>query len=112
MPAEPEQKALYQTYAANQWRMFMWILVDELQTTPSVWNPTILLGKIKKAELFLTLPEATAATAAPATARTATAEQAIFPPSAARRARCSATILSPIHWTPRPTSPRTSAPAG
>ncbi|HXI59571.1 MAG TPA: cytochrome c [Polyangia bacterium] len=61
MPAEPEQKALYQTYAANQWRMFMWILVDELQKTPSVWNPSILLGKIKKAEIFLTLPEVTAA---------------------------------------------------
>ena len=60
MPAEPEQRALYQTYAANQWRMFFWVLVDELQKTPSLWNPTILTGKIKKAEIFLTLPEVVA----------------------------------------------------
>lgn len=53
-PTETEHKALYQTYAANQWRMFIWVLVDELQKTPQVWNPNILLGKIKKAELFLT----------------------------------------------------------
>jgi mono/diheme cytochrome c family protein len=60
MPTEPTQKALYQTYAANMWRMFMWVLVDDLQKNPSVWNPTILMGKIKKAEIFLTLPDITA----------------------------------------------------
>jgi hypothetical protein len=60
MPTEPEQRALYQTYAANQWRMFIWVLVDELQKTPSLWNPNILTGKIKKAEIFLTLPEVAA----------------------------------------------------
>jgi mono/diheme cytochrome c family protein len=59
-PTEPMQKALYQTYAANLWRMFMWVLVDELQTTPQVWNPNILQGKIKKAEIFLTQPEVVA----------------------------------------------------
>jgi hypothetical protein len=53
-PTEAEHKALYQTYAANQWRMFMWVLVDELQKTPQVWNPNILMGKIRKAEIFLT----------------------------------------------------------
>jgi mono/diheme cytochrome c family protein len=63
-PTEPMQKALYQTYAANQWRMFMWVLVDELQTTPQVWNPSILTGKIKKAEIFLTQPEIVAANGA------------------------------------------------
>jgi mono/diheme cytochrome c family protein len=47
---------LYQTYAANQWRMFMWTLIGELQTTPSVWNRAILSGKINKAEIFLTQP--------------------------------------------------------
>jgi hypothetical protein len=56
-PTEPAHKALYQTYAANQWRMFMWVLVDELQKTPQIWNPNILNGKIKKAEIFLTLPD-------------------------------------------------------
>jgi hypothetical protein len=59
-PTEPEHKALYQTYAANQWRMFMWVLVDELQKTPQIWNPGILQGKIKKAEIFLTQPDVTA----------------------------------------------------
>jgi mono/diheme cytochrome c family protein len=56
-PTEPEHKALYQTYAANQWRMFMWVLVDELQKTPQIWNPGILGGKIRKAEIFLTQPD-------------------------------------------------------
>jgi mono/diheme cytochrome c family protein len=59
-PTDPTHKALYQTYAANQWRMFMWILVDELGTTPQIWNPTILQGKIKKAEIFLTQPDVAA----------------------------------------------------
>jgi cytochrome c553 len=59
-PTDPAHKALYQTYAANQWRMFMWTLVGELQTTPQVWNTGILQGKIKKAEIFLTQPEVTA----------------------------------------------------
>jgi len=45
---------LYQTYAANQWRMFMWTLIGELQATPQVWNRNILGGKINKAEIFLT----------------------------------------------------------
>jgi hypothetical protein len=57
MPAEPMQRALYQTYTANMYRMFIWTLVDELQQTPSIWNPPILTGKIKKAEIFLSLPE-------------------------------------------------------
>jgi mono/diheme cytochrome c family protein len=59
-PTDPTHKALYQTYAANQWRMFMWILVDELQTTPQIWNSSILQGKIKKAEIFLTQPDVAA----------------------------------------------------
>jgi hypothetical protein len=59
-PTDPTHKALYQTYAANQWRMFMWTLIGELQATPSVWNPTILGGKINKAEIFLTQPEVAA----------------------------------------------------
>jgi mono/diheme cytochrome c family protein len=54
MPTDAEQKALYQTYTANMYRMFMWVLIDELQTTPEIWNPNILEGKIHKAELFLT----------------------------------------------------------
>jgi hypothetical protein len=67
-PTETEHKALYQTYAANQWRMFIWVLVDELQKTPQVWNPNILLGKIKKAELFLTQPDVAAKNGAQDTA--------------------------------------------
>jgi mono/diheme cytochrome c family protein len=59
-PTEPTQKTLYQTYAANQWRMFMWTLIGELQTTPQIWNPSILGGKINKAEIFLTQPDVTA----------------------------------------------------
>jgi mono/diheme cytochrome c family protein len=52
-PTEATHKALYQTYAANQWRMFIWVLVDELGKNPTVWNKNILLGKINKAEIFL-----------------------------------------------------------
>ena len=59
-PTDPTHKTLYQTYAANQWRMFMWTLIGELQATPSVWNPTILGGKINKAEIFLTQPDVAA----------------------------------------------------
>ena len=51
---------LYQTYAANQWRMFMWTLIGELQTTPQIWNRNILGGKINKAEIFLTQPDVVA----------------------------------------------------
>ena len=61
MPTNADHKALYQTYAANQWRMFMWVLIDELQKNPTVWNKTILLGKISKAEIFLKVPEVAAA---------------------------------------------------
>jgi mono/diheme cytochrome c family protein len=60
MPTDADQKTLFQTYTANMYRMFMWTLVDELQKTPEIWNPTILAGKIKKAEIFLTLPEVAA----------------------------------------------------
>ncbi len=59
-PTGDEHKALYQTYTANMYRMFMWTLVDELQQTPEIWNPTILKGKISKAEIFLTQPEVAA----------------------------------------------------
>jgi mono/diheme cytochrome c family protein len=76
-PTEPEHRKLYQTYAANQWRMFMWILVDELQTTPQVWNPTILTGKIRKAEIFLTQPEVAAANGAADTALIARARELV-----------------------------------
>jgi hypothetical protein len=54
MPTEPQQRALYQTFTANMYRMFVWVLIDELQTTPQIWNPKILEGKLHKAELFLT----------------------------------------------------------
>ncbi len=56
MPTDPDQATLYQTYVANMYRMFMWTLVDELQTTPEIWNPNILKGKINKAEIFLNVP--------------------------------------------------------
>jgi len=59
-PTDATHKALYQTYAANQWRMFMWTLIGELQATPQIWNPSILGGKINKAEIFLTQPDVTA----------------------------------------------------
>jgi cytochrome c553 len=61
-PSDPAHKALYQTYAANQWRMFMWTLVGELQQTPQIWNSGILGGKINKAEIFLTQPDVAAQT--------------------------------------------------
>jgi len=60
MPSDAGHKTLYQTYAANMYRMFLWQLVSELQTTPSIWNPTILKGKIAKAQIFLTLPDVAA----------------------------------------------------
>jgi len=60
MPTPPDHKTLYQTYVANMYRMFMWTLIGELQTTPQIWNPTILAGKINKAEIFLQLPEVAA----------------------------------------------------
>jgi hypothetical protein len=76
-PTEPEHKALYQTYAANQWRMFMWVLVDELQKTPQIWNPTILQGKIKKAEIFLTQADVAATNGAADTALIAQARDLV-----------------------------------
>jgi mono/diheme cytochrome c family protein len=64
----PTHTTLYQTYAANQWRMFMWTLIGELQATPSVWNRNILGGKINKAEIFLTQPAVSATNGAQDTA--------------------------------------------
>jgi cytochrome c553 len=61
MPTDPAHKALYQLYSANMYRMFLWMLVDDLQKDPSVWNKTMLLGKINKAEIFLKVPEVVAA---------------------------------------------------
>jgi mono/diheme cytochrome c family protein len=61
MPTDnPTHTALYETYTANMYRMFMWELLDELQATPQIWNPSILLGKVQKAEIFLTLPDVAA----------------------------------------------------
>jgi hypothetical protein len=60
MPTDAAHKALFQTYTANMYRMFMWTLVAELQVTPQIWNPNILKGKIAKAEIFLTLPDVAA----------------------------------------------------
>jgi hypothetical protein len=58
MPSDnATHKTLYETYTANMYRMFLWQLVSELQTTPSLWNPTIMKGKIAKAQIFLTLPD-------------------------------------------------------
>jgi mono/diheme cytochrome c family protein len=76
-PTDPTHKALYQTYAANQWRMFMWTLVGELQTTPQIWNSSILQGKIKKAEIFLTQPEMAAQNGAMDTAMIAMARDLV-----------------------------------
>jgi hypothetical protein len=73
MPTAADHKTLYQTYTANMYRMFMWMLIGELQQTPSIWNPTILGGKIGKAEIFLKLPEVTAANGAKDTAMIAQA---------------------------------------
>jgi mono/diheme cytochrome c family protein len=61
MPTDAGHKTLYQTYTANMYRMFLWQLVSELQTTPSIWNPTIMKGKIAKAQIFFALPEVAAA---------------------------------------------------
>jgi mono/diheme cytochrome c family protein len=60
MPTNPDHKTLYETYVANMYRMFLWTLVGELQTTPEIWNPTILKGKINKAQIFLTQPDVVA----------------------------------------------------
>jgi hypothetical protein len=60
MPTDAGHKTLYLTYTANMYRMFLWQLVSELQTAPSIWNPTILKGKIAKAQIFLTLPDVAA----------------------------------------------------
>jgi mono/diheme cytochrome c family protein len=68
MPTQTDHKTLYQTYAANMYRMFLWTLVSELQTTPSIWNPTIMKGKIAKAQIFLNLPDVSAANGAQDTA--------------------------------------------
>jgi hypothetical protein len=55
------------------YRMFMWMLIGELQQTPSIWNPAILGGKINKAEIFLKLPEVAAVNGAQDTAMIAQA---------------------------------------
>jgi hypothetical protein len=83
-PTEAGHKALYQTYAANQWRMFMWVLVDELQKTSTVWNKNILLGKIKKAEIFLTQPDVAATNGAMDTALIAQARDLVNKAGAAQ----------------------------
>ena len=67
-PTDATHKALYQTYAANQWRMFMWTLIGELQQNPTVWNKSILQGKITKAGLFLNQPDVAATNSAMDTA--------------------------------------------
>jgi hypothetical protein len=77
MPTAADHKALYQTYTANMYRMFMWILIGELQQTPSIWNPTILGGKINKAEIFLKLPEVAAINGAQDTAMIAQARSLV-----------------------------------
>jgi mono/diheme cytochrome c family protein len=77
MPSDADHKALFQTYTANMYRMFMWTLVAELQTTPQVWNPTILKGKIAKAEIFLTLPDVAASNGAQDTALIAQARDLV-----------------------------------
>jgi len=41
------------------YRMFVWVLIDELTQTPQLWNPKILEGKLHKAELFLTSSKVT-----------------------------------------------------
>jgi mono/diheme cytochrome c family protein len=76
-PTDATHKTLYQTYAANQWRMFMWTLIGELQATPSVWNANILGGKINKAEIFLTQPEVAATNGAMDTAMLAQARSLV-----------------------------------
>jgi hypothetical protein len=78
MPSDnATHKALYETYTANMYRMFLWQLVGELQATPSIWNPTILKGKIAKAQIFLTLPDVVAANGAQDAALIAQANQLV-----------------------------------
>jgi len=77
MPTDADQKAVYETYTANMYRMFLWRLISELQQTPSIWNPTILTGKIKKMEIFLTLPEVAAQNGAQDTALIAQARDLV-----------------------------------
>jgi hypothetical protein len=60
MPTNATHKQLYETYSANMWRMFLWSLVGELQTTPQIWNPTIMKGKVAKAQIFLSQPDVSA----------------------------------------------------
>jgi mono/diheme cytochrome c family protein len=76
-PTDATHKALYQTYAANQWRMFIWTLIGELQATPKIWNPSILGGKINKAEIFLKQPEVAAQNGAMDTAMLAMARDLV-----------------------------------
>jgi hypothetical protein len=76
-PTDPDQKALYQTYTANMYRMFLWRLVNELETAPSIWNPNILTGKIQKMEIFLSHPEVSAANGAQDTALIAQARDLV-----------------------------------
>ena len=59
MPTEAKQLELFQTYTKNMYRMFVWVLIDELTQTPQLWNPKILEGKLHKAELFLTSSKVT-----------------------------------------------------
>lgn len=77
MPTAADHKSLYQTYTANMYRMFMWMLIGELQQTPSIWNPTILSGKVNKAEIFLKLPEVAANNGAQDTAMIAQARSLV-----------------------------------
>jgi hypothetical protein len=51
--------------------------VGELQATPSIWNPTIMKGKIAKAQIFLSLPDVVAANGAQDTALIAQVNQLI-----------------------------------
>jgi mono/diheme cytochrome c family protein len=78
MPSDnATHKALFETYTANMYRMFLWQLVGELQATPSIWNPTIMKGKIAKAQIFLSLPDVVAANGAQDTALIAQVNQLI-----------------------------------
>jgi len=78
MPSDnATHKTLYETYTANMYRMFLWQLVSELQTTPSLWNPTIMKGKIAKAQIFLTLPDVAATNGTQDTALIAQVNQLI-----------------------------------
>jgi hypothetical protein len=78
MPSDTAtHKTLYETYTANMYRMFLWTLVGELQAEPSIWNPTILKGKIAKATIFLTLPDVAAINGPQDTALLAQASQLV-----------------------------------